>query len=151
MLTTGRVENGLYVLKLGHKALVSKLNSNRLRASYELWHNHLGNASFSSISLLHKLGYLFVTSILPKLGIFSSSELSKSHKLPFSINKKRSLHVLDMIHCDLWGPAPVLFTDGYAYYVIFVDEFSRFTWFYPLKRKSNFATILKTFLVFVQT
>lgn len=84
MLATCRVGNGLYVLEHSHKALVDQQNSNRLHASYEVLHNHLGHMSFSIISLLHKLGYWFITSLLPKPGILSS----KSHKLPFSINDK---------------------------------------------------------------
>lgn len=139
------------MLEQRHKALVAGLNSNRLRASYELWHNRLGHVVFDTISLLNKLGHLFVTSILPKPSVCSSCELSKSHKLPFAINEKRSLRVLDMLHCDLWGPSPVMSTDGYLYYAIFVDDFSRFTWFYPLKHKSDFFQVLTAFLSFVQT
>ncbi|GKE47260.1 retrovirus-related pol polyprotein from transposon TNT 1-94, partial [Tanacetum coccineum] len=55
-----------------------------------------------------------------------------------------------LIHCDLWGPAPVS-SDGYLYYVIFVDDYSRFTWFYPLKTKSGFYTVLSAFIKLVQT
>lgn len=41
--------------------------------------------------------------------------------------------------------------DDYRYYVVFVDDHSRFTWFYPLKAKSDFYAILTVFLKFVQT
>ncbi|KAJ9544289.1 hypothetical protein OSB04_023996 [Centaurea solstitialis] len=151
ILARGRCDNGLYVLEQGHKALMAGLKSNRLRASYELWHNRLGHVAFETISLLNKLGHLFLTSVLPKPSVCTSCELSKSHKLPFAINEKRSLHVLDMIHCDLWGPSPVMSTDGYLYYALFVDDFSRFTWFYPMKHKSDFFQVLAAFLRFVQT
>lgn len=56
-----------------------------------------------------------------------------------------------MIHCDQCGPTPVSSIDGYMYYVIFVDDFSRFIWFYPLKHKFDFSIVLKTFLAIVQT
>lgn len=56
-----------------------------------------------------------------------------------------------MIYCDLWGLAPIASTDSYMYYAIFVDDFSRFTWFYPLKLKPEFPSILKYFMLFVQT
>ncbi|GJS69024.1 retrovirus-related pol polyprotein from transposon TNT 1-94 [Tanacetum coccineum] len=35
--------------------------------------------------------------------------------------------------------------------VIFVDDYSRFTWFYPLKTKSGFYTVLSAFIKLVQT
>ena len=43
------------------------------------------------------------------------------------------------------GPSPVSSIDGYGYYAIFVDDFSTFTWFYPLKAKSEFYNVLPIF------
>lgn len=36
---------------------------------------------------------------------------------------------LEIMHCDLWGPGPVTSNQGFQYYVIFVDDNSRYTWF----------------------
>lgn len=49
------------------------------------------------------------------------------------------------------GPAPVTSMDDYRYYVVFVDDYSRFSWFYPLKTKSGFSSVLNVFLKLVQT
>ncbi|KAJ0864428.1 putative RNA-directed DNA polymerase [Helianthus annuus] len=149
VLARGRCDNGLYVLDHGQKAFMAEVKSPHLRASYEQWHARLGHVSHDIISLLNKLGHLSVTSLLPKPGICTSCQLSKAKHLPFTHNNKRASHVLDLIHCDLWGPAPLPSTDGYLYYAIFVDDFSRFTWFYPLKAKSEFYNVLKIFLSFV--
>lgn len=62
------------------------------------------------------------------------------------LNEKRVNVVLDIIHCDLWGPAPICSRDGYHYYV---NDFSRFTWLYPLKSKSDFYDALVRFYAFV--
>ncbi|KAI3500548.1 hypothetical protein L1887_36372 [Cichorium endivia] len=151
IIATGKREDGLYVLQQGTKAFVAALKNKCTSASFEIWHSRLGHVAFDTVSLLHKFGSLSITSILPKPGVCTSCQLSKSMRLPFSDNFKRAKHVLDLIHCDLWGPAPIASTDGFLYYVIFVDDYSRFTWFYPLKRKSDFAQTLSTFLTFVQT
>lgn len=58
--------------------------------------------------------------------------------IPFTVNNKLTLHVLDRVHCDLWGQKPVPSKEVYLYYFIFVDDFSHFTWFYPLRLKSDF-------------
>lgn len=42
------------------------------------------------------------------------------------------------VHCDLLGPAPVSSSQGFFYYAILIDDCTRFTWFYPLKNKSDF-------------
>ena len=81
------------------------------------------------------MGYVSVTSLLPSPVVCSPCQLAKAHRLPFEINEKRALHVLDIVHCDLWGPSPVESVDAYRYYAIFVDDYSRFMWFYPLKNK----------------
>lgn len=148
ILAKGRREDGLYILSPSFQAHVAIAPS--LRASFELWHNRLGHTNYDTISFLNKDGCLSVTSILPKPGVCSSCQISKQHRLSFDINEKRALHILDLVHCDLWGPAPIPSIDGYLYYVIFIDDHSRFTWFYPLKFKHEFSQVLKTFLAFVQ-
>jgi len=43
---------------------------------------------------------------------------------------------LELIHKDIWT-SPVLSVSGYKYHVVFIDNFSRFTWIYPLHHKSK--------------
>lgn len=145
VLEKGRREHGLYLLDSGQAALLSALSANKLRASFSLWHSRLGHLPFDIISHLNKLGFLHVTSVLPTPGICSSCQMAKSKHLPYVLNEKRALFPLELIHCDLWGPAPVKSVSGYAYYVIFVDDFSRFTWFYPMRHKSEFFDIFLNF------
>ena len=57
---------------------------------------------------------------------------------------------LERIHCDLWGPSPINSVQGFRYYVVFIDQYSRFTWFYPLKLKSDFFSTFFTFQKLVE-
>ena len=82
---------------------------------------------------------------MPNPSLCISCQKAKSHKLPFPTSDSRSNKILGLIHCDLWGPAPITSISGYRYYIIFIDDHSRFTWFYPLKHKTNFY---QTFLNF---
>lgn len=92
---------------------------------------------------------MFVSSLLPTHKLCSACQLSKS--LPFEINSSCYFHVLDLVHCDLWGPSPVDSTDGYRYYILFIDDFSYFTWFYPLKSKADVFDVIFAFVTFFQT
>lgn len=150
-LAQGRRRNGLYILEKGQQAFLANLSSKRIQASFELWHSRLGHVSHDTISVLNKLGCLSISSILPTPRICSSCQLSKSKRLSFNPNLKRSMHVLDLVHCDLWGPSPVVSIDGFRFYAIFIDDYSRFTWFYPMKAKSDFSKVLATFVALVQT
>lgn len=136
VIARGLCEDGLYVLRDASMALMATSGVSR-KASFDLWHNRLGHIHFDVISSLNKLGVLNVTSVLPKPVICKPCQISKSQRLPFELNPKRASHPLDLVHCDLWGPAPVS-SDDYSYYVVFVDDYSRFTWFYPLKSKMGF-------------
>ena len=46
---------------------------------------------------------------------------------------------------DLWGPSHITSTNGFLYCVTFIDAFSRFTWIYLLKNKSDTFTVFKQF------
>ncbi|TXG46646.1 hypothetical protein EZV62_027855 [Acer yangbiense] len=66
------------------------------------------------------------------------------HQLPYPNSTSVTTKPLELVHTDLWGPAPMLSTEGYRYYISFVDSFSRFVWVFPLRFKSE------AFNVFVQ-
>ena len=44
----------------------------------------------------------------------------------------------------MWGPVQ-LSNDGYAYYVTFVDYFSRYIWLYLMKKKSDVSILFPQF------
>jgi hypothetical protein len=72
-----------------------------------------------------------------------SCQLGKSKKQPSHASNRISHQPLDLIHSDIWT-SPVQSISGYKYYVIFVDDWSRFTWLYPLHHKSDvFANFVK--------
>ena len=47
-----------------------------------------------------------------------------------------STQPLELIHTDVWT-SPILSISGCKYYVVFVDDYSRYTWIYPLYNKSD--------------
>jgi len=79
--------------------------------------------------------------------------LGKVHRLPSYASKMTYTKPLELIFCDLWGPAPVELSCGYIYFLTCVDAYSRYTWIYPLKLKShtlhtfqNFKTMIELLL-----
>ena len=39
------------------------------------------------------------------------------------------------INSDLWGPTPINSVNGFKYYILFVDHYTRFGWLYLLQIK----------------
>ena len=46
------------------------------------------------------------------------------------------MHAFDLVHCDLWT-SPVLSLSGDRYYLVVVDDFSQYSWTFPLRAKSE--------------
>ena len=53
------------------------------------------------------------------------------------IVNKRAFATFELVHYDVWGPCLVLSLTGFKYFVTFVDDFSRVTWFYLMKSRSE--------------
>ena len=63
----------------------------------------------------------------------------------------RAPSMFDLIHFDVWGPFPVTAFSGHRYYVTFIDDFSRCTWIYLLKKKSDVLPLFTQFLQMIKT
>ena len=61
----------------------------------------------------------------------------KMHNLPFPNSQFIASAPFELVHSDLWGPAPINSMNGFRYYILFVDHYSRFTWLYLLKSKTE--------------
>ena len=96
------------------------------------WHHRLGHPS---------LGYL--KRLFPSLNNCTTSldcetcVLAKSHKHSYYPSNTHAPNPFDVIHSDVWGPAPHMNSHGFKYFVLFVDDCSRMCWVYFLKHKSE--------------
>jgi hypothetical protein len=116
--------------------------------SSSAWHHKLGHPSFKILKHLsdnHHLPIKFTTS-----HECSSCHCSKSHKLPFSNHHLTSSKPLELLYSDVWGPAPTRSIDGYLYYLVIVDHFSKYVWLYPMKQKSDVFSIFIQFKSIVE-
>ena len=76
--------------------------------------------------------------------------IGKMHKLPFVHSQFQSTQPLELVHSDVWGPAPISSSNGYKYYLLFVDDFSRYSWLFLLKHKYDVLSTFKHFKAIVE-
>ena len=82
---------------------------------------------------------------------YVSCQLAKQLTLSFNNSDSFSHASFDLIHSDIWGPSPTATVDRSKYFVIFIDDFSRYTWIYLMHNRSELAQIYHTFAQMIST
>ncbi len=146
VIATGSVnKNGLYELDVFDLAHCS--NETSLIASLQVWHGRLAHVESQGILNMAS------KDIVKGLKI-SSNEMStcsgclqgKGHRSPIPKTKTRSTNlILELVHTDMMGPFEVKSLGGSSYVITFIDDYSKWTTAYAVKRKSEGLECFKRF------
>ena len=118
-------------------------------ATSSIWHARLGHPSSKIIQLLKSQFSLPIKGSINHDVICESCQLAKGKCLPFSVSSRVSKCPLELIHSDVWC-SPISSLSGCRYYVIFIDNFSRFSWMFPLYHKSDTFNAFVKFKCYVE-
>ncbi|GMI78284.1 hypothetical protein HRI_001497700 [Hibiscus trionum] len=81
-----------------------------------------------------------------------SCQFAKHHRLSSSPRfNNRASAPFELVHSDVWGPSPVTSKPGFRYFVTFVDDYSRMTWLYLMKSRSELFTHFSSFCAEIRT
>ena len=80
-----------------------------------------------------------------KFDFYEHCIYGKQNHVSFLSKATRPKGILKLVHGDVFGPVSVPSLGGSRYYVSFVDDFSKMTWIYFLKKKSK---VFERFLEF---
>eukprot|EP00253_Pinus_taeda_P004235 PITA_04235 len=80
----------------------------------------------------------------------SSMVPENGNRVSFPSGGKRTKQILELVHSDVFGPVKVPSLGKLVYYVSFIDDFSRNTWIYFLKKKSEVFDRFKEFKALVE-
>lgn len=141
VLYQGRSKDGLYFFPMQS---VRSFSPKAFSASISLWHNRLGHANVKVVKNVLRANKIAFDSN-SSFDYCHSCSVSKSHKLPFSNSNHNVTKPLELICSDVWGPSPVVSVDGFRYYVLFFDHFSKYCWVYFMKQKSDVFSIFVHF------
>lgn len=146
----------LYRANMEIKAYSARAKVAKTSASASLWHRRLAHLNVADVAKL--------ASMVNGMDIDSSKEVSnfcepcvlgKQHRTPSRTPMTRATTKFERIHTDLGGGGNTLTQDittdsGNRYYVVFTDDYTRYRWWYPLKRKNDALPALKEFLVMIK-
>ena len=114
----------------------------------KMWHKRLGHLNSDVLRTLFNSGLLGnkACSSIDLSFDCTSCKLGKSKVLPFPHHASRASQCCELIHSDVWGIAPVVSHAHYKYFVTFIDDFSRFTWFTSSGLRVKFFQFFSAFL-----
>ncbi|WVY93382.1 hypothetical protein V8G54_032470 [Vigna mungo] len=139
MIGTGCESHGLYLLRpSAHVGVIMK--------SPSLLHAQLGHPSLAKLQQL--------VPSLSKLSNLSceSCQLGKHTRSSFPRSvSQRATSPFSLVHYDIWGPSRVKSTLGFQYFVTFIDDYSRCTWLFLMKNRSELFSIFQSFFNEIKT
>ena len=118
------------------------------RGRLQLTHQRLGHPPFST---LQRLFPSLCTGLDLQAVVCEACQLAKHRRSSFHLSPSHTSTPLYHIHSDVWGPAPQSSLKGHRYFLIFVDEASRYTWTYLLTAKSEVASTVRHFCAMIHT
>ena len=113
-----------------------------------LWHLRLGHTLLHNLKLVcphvdtKKLKHHVICTICPR---------AKQTRLPFSSSPIKTLIPFQLIHIDVWGPYTQPTHNSCSYFLTIVDDFTRCTWIFLMKSKSESVSHLMHFIEYVAT
>ncbi len=111
------------------------------------WHQRFGHLSLGNLQLLEKKCLVRgLNCSFPSKGRICESCLAgQQHRLPFPTSTTQTTRPLELVHSDVVGPLEVESLGGSRYFVTFIDDYSRYTFVYSMKKKSDVLDKLKSY------
>ncbi|KAL4291703.1 hypothetical protein GQ457_14G023770 [Hibiscus cannabinus] len=112
-----------------------------------LWHRRLGHFNYSSLKYMSSKGLVKVMPVVcENTTVCEVCQKGKQTKLSFPVNQAwRASEKLQLVHTDLCGPMRISSLNGSRYFLIFIDDFSRWCWVFFLKQKSEVFDVFQRF------
>ena len=142
VLMHDRCEDGVYPMaKQPSPYQAHAINLVGTRVPFEQWHHRLGHPTPKLLfSLLRS--HLLPVSLSKSSMSCISCQCNKSHKFPFTCISLTCHAPLEFVYADIWGHFLVSSIDDFRYYVIFVDYFTKYCWFYPMNNNLRLTIFL---------
>eukprot|EP00253_Pinus_taeda_P035154 PITA_35154 len=122
------------------KATVTQVNLQvEVKDENWLWHLRFEHLNFGGLNLLHRKGMVKGLPLIEKPdSVCEGCILGKQHRETFPArNSMRAKAPLEIVHSDLCGPMQTPSIGGSHYVLTFIDDYTRKTWVFLLKQKSE--------------
>jgi transposase InsO family protein len=142
-------KGNLYTFKLKHPQN-NHFNVAKVQETQQIWHDRMGHLNIQSLQKLRSMakGIDFQSE---QTDVCETCLCAKQSRHPFPASKSRAKHVGELTHIDVWGPADIISRGGARYFLIIVDDCSRFATVHTLKNRGEVADKVIHYLNYVET
>ena len=116
----------------------------------ELWHRTLAHVHYRALPIASKATKVLLKFQAKHDDVCKGCVKGKNTKKTFPSSESKAKGILEIIHSDVCGPMSSNSLSGYAYYVSFIDDFSRKTWIYFMKNKDEVFSKFKKFKALIK-
>lgn len=121
--------------------------------SVKLWHYRLGHLGYDNMKKLQDKSMVDGLQFDTKKTVDRSCEgcaKGRQHRQSFPEGGEHKYEVLELIHSDVCGPMHVDSVGGSRYFVTFIDDCSRYTTIYFIKKKDQVLQKFKEYVAAVE-
>ena len=154
----GKLVSGLYAVDDGTMVKPGKIETQEAAVAdaakvgksteeAKLWHLRMGHMPFNKLHLINsvfdnKVGSQVICQVCHK---------ARQTRKPFPVSLSKTEKCFELLHIDTWGPYKNKTYDAFSYFLTIVDDFSRNTWTFLMRNKTDVVNIISDFLVFIKT
>ena len=112
-----------------------------------IWHLRMGHPSDERLKLLQTY---YPNTHTDKNYVCDTCHQAKQKKLSFFPSNTKTVQSFELLHIDIWGPCSVVSMLGYKFFLTIVDDFTRYTWVFPMYNKSEVRASVVNFIAYAE-
>jgi transposase InsO family protein len=111
-----------------------------------LWHKRLGHFNYATLKKMADHEMVFgLPDIQEQKAVCEACQLGKQTRIAFNENSFRATCKLQLVFTDVCGPMRTESLNGAKYFLLFIDDYSRYCWVYFLKTKGEVFDVFVKF------
>ena len=132
----------MFILELNEVKSTMVEKAHKADVDIKLWHKRIGHINLNKLKGMQSKGFVI------RLGMFKEKEMkecvelanSTSNITPVPEREEREQRPIERDPLGCVGTSTDATIRGCQYYVAFINNFSRHTWIFPMKQKSELFT-----------
>ena len=137
-----RREGGMLLLDEVTSTCLASVDQSKMVAQIQLQHQRMGHPAFG---LLEKTFPFLFNRFTSRELTCEVCQLAKHKRTSFKPLNDRSLIAFECVHSNVWGPVQVPGISGHRWFIVLIDDNTRFMWVHLMKSKSELPNIILKF------